>query len=50
MEAQDDDTPWTSSKDSEGDSGVLLGRGSFDKLGSVRRKPGKSHENDCCID
>ncbi len=44
MEAQQDDTPWPSSKFPENPD-ALLGRGSFDQLGQVRRKPGRPHKN-----
>ena len=41
MEAQDDPTPWPVPAAPEGSTPALLGRGSFPKLGVVRRKPGK---------
>ena len=41
MEAQENATPWPSPTNTEEDHSFLLGRGSFDKLGQVRRKPGK---------
>ncbi|KAK4548645.1 hypothetical protein LTR36_009556 [Oleoguttula mirabilis] len=40
MAAQADATPWTSPPPTE-DSGMLLGRGNFDHLGVVRRKPAR---------
>lgn len=41
MEAQEDNTPWSRSTNIDDDGSLLLGRGSFDKLGLVRRKPCK---------
>ncbi len=43
MEAQEDASPWpvASARDDGSAGQAMLGRGSFSKLGVVRRKPGR---------